>query len=145
MFHINSHCANCGNVSKLKVGENRALMYVINKQRKKYIEIKIDGCENITGYKCDIGIYLCELNESLLIELKGSDIKHAVEQLEATIKYYNSHSINSKLDPKKTTCFIITSNNPLSSTETQNQKLLFQKYNKIKLQIERPRFEYPYS
>jgi len=63
--------------------------------------------------------------QEVYIELKGSDVKHAVEQISRSIDLLacNCHSVI-KL------CFIASTRCPINSTEIQNLKKKFrQKYN----------------
>jgi hypothetical protein len=139
VFFKNPHCATSGNNSRAKLFENNSRMYICNYARKDYVTILIDGCDISHGQKCDIGVYLVSSEERLLVELKGSDIKHAASQLQETLIHYAL---------KKTAgvkCFIISSNNPMSSTAAQSLKLTFRKSNGVPLFIEKTGFEYSYS
>lgn len=95
--------------------ENRVKHIAHNKDRDNVFQYKIDGDvipSTSPGLRCD---YLLE-NETkskvYLIELKGTDVSHAVDQIEATINRYrealkaytimprivyrgNTHSVNS--------------------------------------------------
>lgn len=135
----NSNCATKGNDSKVKFHENLSTMYVDNRKREAYTKIKIDGCDITTGNKCDDGIILHKTGETLLVELKGSDIDHAVKQLSATLTNY---ALSRRKNVK---CFIISSNNPNSSTKTQLTKASFIKHTGVQLFIEKPNFTYSYT
>lgn len=142
MFQLNAHCSVKGRNSKLKLAENASVMYVVNSKRKDYHEIQIDGCDITQGCKCDKGIYLVESNTSLLIELKGSDVAHAVVQLtESLDKYKNKiNALGASVQ-----CFVISCNNPLTSTASQNLKIKFKKTHGVQLRIERSNYCYNYS
>lgn len=142
MFHFKNACCMKNNDSKLKVSENASVMYVINSKRKSYYDIQIDGCDITAGCKCDKGVYLVETKVGLLVELKGSDVAHAVEQLsESHGKYKNKISTLGAT----VQCFVISSNNPLSSTASQNLKIKFKKNHGVPLRIERTNFSYSYT
>lgn len=138
MFHKRTDCASVGKDSRLCLKEQRSVMYIINKDRLKYTKIQIDGCDKLDGIKCDYGVYLHNTDQRLLVELKGSDIKHAVDQIQATLKYYGL--------AEGVICFIISSNIPLSSTESQLLKAKFRNDNRgMSLRIERSGYEFRYS
>lgn len=139
MFQINKHCATVGNNSKPKFEEKNAVMYVLNSKQSDYTLVTIDNCDIVVGNKCDNGVHLVDTDEVLFIELKGSDVKHAVVQLEATLLSYNMKN------RKNVKCFIISSNNPNSSTVNQTTKTRFKQKNGVPLFIERPKFEYFYT
>jgi len=139
MIPNNNICTTHGNDSIVKFEENLSVMYIQNSQRAPYITVKIDGCDITTGNKCDAGAILIKTEETLLIELKGSDIDHAVTQLTATLKNY---SLTRKGNIK---CFIISSNNPNSSTKNQIVKTKFLTKTGIQLFIEKPKYRYIYT
>lgn len=139
MFNKKADCARSGNDSRPKISENHSVMYIKNSSRKDYVVIVVDGCEITEGCKCDNGIYLVDSAESLFVELKGSDIKHAAKQLNETLAHYDFKRKNG------VKCFIITSNNPLSKTEAQQLKFRFRQENGVALYIEKSGFEYSYT
>ncbi len=63
-----------------------------NNSKKNICAYRVDGCIFIDGNKCD---YLLEvfvkkqLEKAYFIELKGQDLKHAILQLQETIKRLN--------------------------------------------------------
>jgi hypothetical protein len=65
--------------------------YIADNREKKIIEYyEIDGVLITEGYKCDNGLYINSDNTLFLIELKGSDLVHACEQISATIIFIKS-------------------------------------------------------
>jgi hypothetical protein len=138
MFAKNESCTVNGNSRKHKIEDNRCCMYLVNEERKEYHHIIIDGCDKVNGRKCDFGLYLLDACESLLIELKGSDINHAVRQIEETIKYYGFKR------GQKLKCFVISSHNPLSATVLQNKKTSFLRSHGFPLIIQKSGHEYHY-
>ena len=74
----------CGNAS----AEERGRKYSIeNKSKKEIIKYKIDGglITDDNDIKCDYGFYT-EDDLLILVELKGGDYSHAIEQIINTIK-----------------------------------------------------------
>ncbi len=109
---------------RIVLQENKMQFIIDNSQRKAVEIIEVDHCQ-IKGHqiRCD---YMAIINEiEYYIELKGQDIKHAIEQIEATIKIL---SLNSKKLNKKS--YIISARCPLTSTRIQKLKKDFKrKYN----------------
>lgn len=72
-------------VSLHEPGESQTYRFY-NKSGKEIVVYKIDGglINNDTVLKCDNGIYT-EDNSLYLIELKGADLNHALEQIKSTI------------------------------------------------------------
>jgi hypothetical protein len=93
--------------------------------RRSFVRIiQVDDCAVKEGVRCDYLIVLSNEQE-IYIELKGSDVKHAVEQISRSIDLLtcNCNSII-KL------CFISSTRCPINSAEIQNLKKKFrQKYN----------------
>ena len=124
----------------ISVSENKRTFRVKNDSLFTINEVEVDGCYKTTGAKCD---YLFEIiskdTENNLetitivfyVELKGSDVSHAIEQLEATIQYCipEHKNINRK------ECYIVASKFPSSGPKSQVLKKKIFKKNKIKLII----------
>jgi hypothetical protein len=103
-------------------------------------KIKIDGCViNNDEIRCDY-VIIRELNEEIYIELKGSDVPHALKQIINTI---NLISDNVKLIKKL--CFVVTMSCPLTSTEIQKQKLFFKNKFNSSLDIKHSHCEFTLS
>jgi hypothetical protein len=103
---------------------NRSKFRLHNPKRASIKIVQIDDCAIKEGARCDYLLILPD-GQELYIELKGSDVKHAVEQIARSIDLLacNCQSI-SKL------CFIASTRCPINSTEIQNLKKKFrQKYN----------------
>lgn len=66
-----------------------------------------------------------------MLELKGSDVTHGIEQLESTINFCKT--IHSQVHKE---CYIIASKVPSSGTSSQVLKKQFIKKNKIQLFID---------
>ena len=103
---------------------NRSKFRLQNPKRASIRVVQIDDCVIKEGIRCDYLLILPDEQE-LYIELKGSDVKHAVEQIARTIDLLACHSQSIlKL------CFIASTRCPINSAEIQNLKKKFrQKYN----------------
>lgn len=103
---------------------NRSKFRLHNPKRASIKIVQVDDCVVKEGIRCDYLIILPS-GQEVYIELKGSDVKHAVEQIARSIDLLacNCHSVV-KL------CFIASTRCPINSTEIQNLKKKFrQKYN----------------
>ncbi|MBK1990191.1 hypothetical protein A0J48_022140 [Sphaerospermopsis aphanizomenoides BCCUSP55] len=102
----------------------------INFSNENLIEItkiQVDGCLDIQGVKCDWLLIINEPYVEIYIELKGSDVEHAFEQVENTIKIISKNY-------KKVTkyCYIVTTRCPLNSAQIQVKAKSFKsKYNAV--------------
>ena len=67
-------------------------------------------------------------SQEIYIELKGSDVKHAVEQIATTIQKLG-------LNMSAAICFIASTRCPINSTQIQNLKKKFRKNYNAKLTI----------
>ncbi len=90
----------------------------------------VDGCQITNGVRCD-KLLICEDNE-YFIELKGSDVKHAIEQLKASINQLGDSHVLSRQ-----AYIIATSCSPKLQTSIQKSKLEFKKYLHSSLIVER--------
>lgn len=116
-------------IISLKDKGGKSTMIFDNPNQKEAIKVKVDGCE-ITDprvLKCDF-LVICETEH--FVELKGKNIKHACDQLEATI-------IKLSIDPQSLSkyCFVVSSRCPLTTTKVQKQKIKFKKKYNAQLTI----------
>lgn len=109
--------------TKIVLQENRSKITFLNPNQDKILTIKIDGCviSDNNVLRCDYAIVLSNEVE-IYIELKGSDISHAVKQIESTIKLLWE-------DPKKRRklCFVVSTRVPRQTTRVQNLQSQFKK------------------
>lgn len=110
-----------------KLKENKSEIIFKNPQRKEIEEVIVDGWVIVTWIRCDYMLIEDSWSEHF-IELKGSNIPHAIKQLVATFKKL---SVCYKTHPKKS--YISSTKCPLASTEIQNEKIKFQNHYKSKL------------
>lgn len=100
--------------------------YFNNACRHEVTKIKVDGCAITIGNKCDYALISPTFPENY-VELKGGDVEHAVKQIASTI---NVLSHCPKTTPKR--CFVISTSNPLTTTQMQKFKFIFKKtYNAV--------------
>ena len=81
----NNRCSVYTKSQVLVVPEKKCEYRVHNPNRKKLCKVRIDGCYITEGRKCDYLVINCNDNDAYFVELKGTDIFHGLEQLDATI------------------------------------------------------------
>jgi hypothetical protein len=109
--------------------EKKSRITFLNPRRNTVRRVVIDDCVITEGLRCD---YLL-INDSSVehfVELKGSDVRHALAQLERTIKHV---SVDVSQGKKK--AFILSTRCPLASPEVQAYQLAFSKKYKAALVI----------
>lgn len=119
-------------------GESRKMTFN-NPNKLEVIEIKIDGClinnENILKYDYMLYIPSGYRYKENYVELKGSNIDHAVEQISSTIKYlwkWASKTVQ-KQDIRKG--YIISRRVPRADTSVQRHKLQMKKTYNLDLEV----------
>jgi hypothetical protein len=128
---------------KIIVCEERGRRFIgQNDKGKPILKVEVDGCLEFNGKKCDWLLIDINGNIAYFIELKGSDIKHALLQLGNTIKII-SNPINNdyiKKEFKKKNAYIIIRHCPLNSPAIQKETKKFKKEYKTDLSV-RERFK----
>ncbi|MBE9249453.1 MULTISPECIES: hypothetical protein [Aphanizomenonaceae] len=107
----------------------------INENSIELTKVQVDGCLDIQGVKCDWLLIINEPYIEIYIELKGSDVEHAFDQIENTIKIVSK---NYKTVLKY--CYIITTRCPITSTQIQVKAKLFKKNYNAVLKIKKTGF-----
>lgn len=108
--------------------ENQSEMKIVcGKAGRAYTKIRIDGCCFNSGencQRCDWGVIMEDDSgrSALFVELKGSDLSHAVKQLKASIKDFLAIYRELKID----SCHIVMSG-AIPSTAAQQHKKDFRK------------------
>lgn len=88
MKNVPQICITLKNDAIIKFAEKKSVLYLSNPKKETITCVQVDGCAIIKGVKCD---HLYEYNgEEHFLELKGSEIKHAVEQLKQSIRQLSS-------------------------------------------------------
>lgn len=115
---------NCEKIRKdplIPLEEKRSKITFINESRKNIRVIKIDNCVITEGSRCDY-LVIPEGGIEHYVELKGSDIHYAVEQLKRTITKVSEDARHGKK-----CCFIVSTRCPKTSAEIQNIGKKFKK------------------
>lgn len=112
-----SDCIQSVNHSQIKCEEKQSKFILLNPKRQFVDYITVDGCIYPRGHNelcCDYALNF--ENTTVFIELKGSDIAHAIKQILATNQDAKFH-INSN---KK--AMIVTSKMPKNDSSIQAKK-----------------------
>jgi hypothetical protein len=86
----------------IRLKEKRSTIIFENPQRLAVRKLRVDKCSMIKGLRCDYALEADSIEDEFYIELKGSDINHAVKQIESTIQ-----QISDDVFKKPKSCFII--------------------------------------
>jgi hypothetical protein len=121
-------------------GRRTSTLYLLNPLLRRAERVEVDNCVIVEGPRCDWLVRLDDdaSREEIYVELKGSDILHAVDQLEATI---NKLSIDRKRFPKR--CLVACSRSPLTGTDVQKYKARFHNRLRASFQVVRDGAEVP--
>lgn len=134
-------CETISSNKLIPLAENKSKLIIENPNQFKVCVVQVDGCAIKEGVRCD---YLVipdqeDIKKTLeiYIELKGSKISHAIDQLEATLKQLSD-------DPAKQekVCIIVSSQCPLTKPEIQKFKLKFKKTYNAKLEVKNMTYTY---
>jgi len=120
---------------RIKIFEGKSSLYLINYDSIEVIKVKVDSCLPISGKKCDYAIYSNKkFKFGILVELKGSNLNHALKQIENTINWFNKTRCIESIDY----CFVIMSGKcPMSSGKIQIHVEKFKKQHSTILRIKR--------
>ena len=120
-FNMKEECCTTNKNKLVTFEEARSKLIIENKDKVSATKIIVDDCEITEGVRCDY-MYLIKDTE-IYIELKGQDIKHAIEQLETTIK-----KLSSDIKKQQKKSFVICTRSPLNSASIQNVRVKFKKH-----------------
>ncbi|XZN94446.1 MAG: hypothetical protein ACM65K_16275 [Microcoleus sp.] len=107
--------------TKIVLQENKSKITFLNPNQDKILTIKVDGCvisDNET-LRCDYALMPSDEIE-IYVELKGSDIAHAVAQLESTIGLLSDNA-----QKIKKLCFVVSTRVPKQTPSIQQQQIQF--------------------
>ena len=121
----------------IPLSENQMKMTFLNPNRKDVRVITVDGCAITVGIRCD---YLVrdERDDEFFVELKGTDIRHACEQLAASIRQLSADATQ-----KAKHSFVISSRvAPAIRTNIQNLQVKFKNNFNCKLIVKNQQHEH---
>lgn len=125
------HCVVSTDNAILTFSEKKSTFQVINAERRKLEKHQVDGCLIVDGIKCDWLLVDSETGKEIYIELKGSDIKHAVDQICSTVNALTRDLKGVKLG------YVICTKCPLDSTSVQRIKKAVLLSHRIRLRIQK--------
>lgn len=115
-------CAHYKIDKEIVLKENRSKITFLNPHQEQILVVRIDGCMvKDERLRCDYGLVPWEGVE-IYVELKGSDIDHAIKQLESSINILSE-------SPQKTPklCFIVSTRVPRQTTTAQKLQIYFKR------------------
>ena len=96
-------CTDCSKGKKIVANEKRRKYTAENVNSKTICKVRIDDCVIVGSsiIKCDYLFLVCDDSTALFIELKGQNMSHAIDQIEASIAYLSTilknFSINARI------------------------------------------------
>ena len=127
--------------TKIVLQENKSKITFLNPNQDKILTIKVDGCvisDNET-LRCDYALMPSDEIE-IYVELKGSDIVHAVAQLESTIRLLSDNP-----QKIKKLCFVVSTRVPRQTTSIQQLQSQFKKKFNANFRVKNIQDEYDLS
>lgn len=127
--------------TKIVLQENKSKITFLNPNQDKILIIKVDGCvisDNET-LRCDYALMPSDEVE-IYVELKGSDIVHAVAQLESTIRLLSDNP-----QKIKKLCFVVSTRVPRQTTSIQQLQSQFKKKFNANFRVKNIQDEYDLS
>jgi hypothetical protein len=109
------------------VEEHRSKVVFENDERHKIDQIEVDGCAIVDGPRCDWLINDDESQQSVFVELKGSNVPHAVQQLA------HAHDGLREIRKPNVTWIISSQRCPLTSTDVQSLTIKLRKHKGVRL------------
>lgn len=137
---MNADCFVDTNVSRIKLAESGRFLIVKNDERNKYRKAKVDGC--LLSQELAADWVLTKYHHGdVVIELKGSEVDHAIKQIVATIKYWHENQLASG----QLAAIIVCSRYPKIDTKIQRAKVTLAKTYKAPLHVVSRNREYQFS
>ncbi|MGD1892811.1 MAG: hypothetical protein ACFB15_19775 [Cyclobacteriaceae bacterium] len=111
--------------------ENGKKFHLENKSKKTICRVKVDGCliDNQRTKRCDYWFKICETEQHFLVELKGTDVSKAVEQIISTFDFVNRKL---ELSPERFEGIIVSSAVPKAEQKFRALKVKIPKRKRIK-------------
>ena len=125
-------CRETTQVSNVKVSEGARSANFVNAERLEYCKVRVDGCLLKNQTAADF-VVCCKGVGSVVVELKGVDVEHAVRQIEATLVAIAG--CGDKSLPSKFAGLIICSRYPRIDTKLQRLKADFAKKHRAPIHV----------
>ncbi len=116
-------CEEYKSEAKIVLQENKSKITFLNPNQDKILIIRVDGCviKDDETLRCDYALIPCDEIE-IYVELKGSDVLHAVKQIESTIRLLSQNS-----QKIRKLCFVVSTRVPKQTTSIQQLQSQFKK------------------
>ena len=132
-------CFDNTTVSRIKFEEKGRCAVILNPDREEYTRARVDGCLIRDALAADWVVTKPDIGD-VVIELKGSDVDHAIDQITATIDYW----ISERLRCGKLSALIVCAKYPKVDTKVQRAKSKFARAFKAPLHIVSRNHEYSF-
>lgn len=126
--------------SNIKVGENGRQAIIRNQKNELFSKAKVDGCLLKNKTSSDYVVSKPKVGD-VVIELKGCDVDHAVEQVKSTMDFWVKNGFNNGLF----SALIVCTRYPKVDTKIQRAKLALAKIHKSPLHIVTQNLEYDFD
>lgn len=137
MKNVAEVCVRPTTDSKIKFEENKRKIIFLNPERLEYKKVQVDGCvinDKVT-MRCDQLLVSADERDERYVELKGTDVMHAIEQLEATIVLLGES------DSNRHSYVVSTNVAPAYNTKIQQKAMYFKKRYRSELVIREKKLE----
>ena len=128
-------CETVGTERRIVLREKRSAIVFLNPRRARIRKIVIDGCVIKDGPRCD-HLLIDAVPVEHFVELKGSNVRHALDQLEATIK-----QVSTDAETAAKRAYVISTRCPLASPAVQAHQRRFKRTYNAALIIRASGFE----
>lgn len=118
----NTECVETTRAIRIRVAEHASVAVFLNPTRTLIRKIRIDECVIRAGIRCDWVLSKADCVD-VLVELKGADVNHAVDQLLKTIEVWRDHPLRGK--NTKLAALVVCSQYPRVDTRIQRAKMTF--------------------
>jgi hypothetical protein len=121
-------CVTAGNHAAITCAEKGRKITFLNPAKRLLTKYVIDGCRPLRGLLADPMCQLCDYlvvdwrSREHYVELKGSRVEHALNQLSSTISQLSSTSPTDRVF-----CWIVTTESPSTQSKFQVLKAKFEK------------------
>ena len=135
---INDECIESTTARIITCTGKRCSIRFLNRSRRNILKILVDDCAIKDGLRCD---YLVKSDNNRIehfVELKGSDVNHAIRQIVSTIQ---ALSVNPRIGIKHS--YVIANRIPLATPSIQHYKALFKDSYNSSLTLKSREFEVP--
>jgi len=122
-------CETLVNFPIIVLSEKRSRFVMMNPRQSIFRKILVDGCAITDGPRCDY-LVIGPDDAEYFVELKGCDIRHAIQQLETSIQ-----NLGSKIVIIKRFSYIISTRCPLQTPKIQELQIHFKRVLKSTLLI----------